>query len=310
MPLRAQLAALVLAVASSLAHAADVVGYSEAFDVLYRVDLTTRTAQEIGPATPRGASRYPIIVGLTFSPDGKLYAVADGQIKTLLQINQGTGLAVPVGVLNLGTTDQQDIGLAFTANGKLWLSTVSGDLWQVNPGDASVAHTGKLGDKVKITGLTSRGNQLYGTGGQGSNNLYLIDTTTGQATLVGAYGSSIPYVTAASPAFDANGQLWVVLDYIPVPNDNDPTPQWSDLATGELSGTLANRGNVTAPANTTSFADLQYIGLRGLAITPPAAPAGGPVAEAPVLSFAGLATLLALLLASAGTWLRRNHPIS
>src|SRR3954470_4770761 len=105
MPLRALFAALVLAVANHAASAADIVGYSEAFDTLYRVDLTTRTAQEIGRATPLGATRYSTIDGLTFSPDGKLYAVADGQIKTLLQINAGTGLAAPVGVLNLGIAD-------------------------------------------------------------------------------------------------------------------------------------------------------------------------------------------------------------
>jgi len=309
MPLRAQFAALVLAVASSLAHAADVVGYSEAFDVLYRVDLTTRTAQEIGHATPKGVGRYPIIVGLTFSPAGKLYAVADGEIKTLLQINIGTGLAVPVGGLNLGTTDQQDIGLAFTADGNLWLSTVSGDLWHVNPGNASVSHVGKLGDNVKITGLTSRGNQLYGTGSQGNNNLYRIDTATGKATSVGAYGSSIAYVTAASPAFDASGQLWVLLDYIPVPNDNGHAPPWSDLATADLSGQLMNQGNVTAPANTVSYDDLLLIGLRGFAIAPPSAPTGSTVVPTPSMTWQGLAALILLLAAGAGTWLRRNRPI-
>jgi hypothetical protein len=309
MPLRAQFAALVLAVAGSLAHAADVVGYSEAFDTLYRVDLTTRTAQEIGHATPNGVTRYPIIVGLTFSPDGKLYAVADGLVKTLLRINPGTGLATPVGILDLGSTAREDIGLAFTADGNLWLSTVSGDLWQVNPGNAGVTHVGKLGTKINITGLASRGNQLYGAGSQGNNNLYLINTATGQASLVGAYGAGISYVTAASPAFDANGQFWVLLDYVPTPNDNDPTPPWSDLAAGDLSGKLVNQGNVTAPANTVSYEDLLLIGLRGFAITPPAAPTGTAVVQTPTLSLSGLATLLLLLVAGAGTWLRRNHPI-
>jgi hypothetical protein len=309
MPLRALFAALVLAVVNHAAGAADIVGYSEAFDTLYRVDLTTRTAQEIGRATPLGASpRYPIIDGLTFSPDGKLYAVADGQIKTLLQINAGTGLAAPVGILNLGIADEEDIGLAFTADGRLWLSTVSGELWQVNPGNATTTHVGKLG--ATITGLTSRGNLLYGAGAQGNNKLYLIDTASGHASPTGAYGAAISYVSVASPAFDASGQLWVVLDYIPTPNDNDPAPPWSDLAVGELNGALQNRGNITAPANTTSFADLQFIGLRGFAITPPSAPTGGTVEETPTVTWQGLALLALLLGAGAGTWLRRNRPIA
>lgn len=300
MLLRASIAALVLAVAGTAR--ADVLGYSEAFDTLYRVNLTTHTAQEIGPATPAGVTRYPILDGLTFSPDGKLYAVADGGTKILLQISTGTGLATPIGALNLGTTQRLDLGLAFTADGKLWMSSGPGSFWQVDPNNASVRLVGNVG--LKLTGLTSRGNALYGAGGQGNNNLYQIDQTTAKATLIGPYGPSVNYVSAASPAFDATGQLWVVLDYVP-PQSGSTTPDWSDLARSDASGTLTNVGAIT-PANSQSTNDLQQIGLRGLAIV---APAAATVDSTPALSINAMLSLAALLALIAGTRLRRRHPM-
>jgi hypothetical protein len=303
MPLRALIAAPVLAVAvCGQALAADVVGFGEAFDTLYSVNLTTRMATEIGRATPvQAATRLANIEGLTLSPSGQLFAVSDAGAKTLLTIDKHTGLASVVGTLNLGTTAQLDIGLAFTTDGNLWLTSGTGNLWQVNPGDASVTLIGNLG--IKVTGLTSRGNTLFGAGSQGNNRLYQIDPSTAHAQLLGEYGAAINFVTTASPAFDANGKLWVVLDYVPPPSG--PQAQWSDLATGSLDGTLSNQGAITAAAGR-SADDLAYIGLKGLAIV---APQGQGVAPTPAASWPMLALLGALLALVAGTRLRRNRPI-
>jgi len=306
MPLRAFIAALVLAVVHGQVAAADVIGYSEAFDTLYRVDLTTRSAEEIGRATPPGITRYPTIDGLTYSPTGRLYGVADAHgPKILLQINAANGLANVIGTIDTGSNQSQDLALAFTADGRLWMSTVSGDFWQIDPVSAAATKIGNLG--VKITGMTSQGNLLYGAGSQGNNNLYLIDPAKATASLVGAYGSSISYVTAASPAFDANGQLWVMLDYVPPPDNN--VPEWSDLATGTLDGSLQNRGQVTAPPNSTSFTDLRYIGLRGFAITAPTGTPPVATAPTPAISWRGLIALALLLGLAAGTRLRSRRPI-
>jgi hypothetical protein len=310
MLLRAFIAALVFAVACGQVRAADVVGYSEAYDALYRVDLTTRSAQLIGSATPANAPRYSTIVGLTYSPSGALFAVSDAKAsKTLLRISTSTGLATPVGALSLGSSDELDIGLAFTADGKLWLSTNVGGLWQVDPGSAAATLVGSLG--ARITGLTSRGNVLYGAGSQGNNNLYQIDQTSGHATLIGAYGDSVNYVTAASPAFDASGQLWVILDYVPSPSDNIPTAKWSDLARTAVAGkgTLLNLGQITAPDNTPSADGLEFIGLRGFAIVPPSAGGTAVITDAtPALGMPGLACLILLLAIFAGTRLGRYRP--
>ena len=302
MPLRAHIAALVLAVGCGPALAADLIGYAEAFDTLYRVDLTTRSALEIGHATPLGFPRLANIVGLTFSPDGqRLFAISDaGSVKSLLQINQGTGLATVVGSLNLGTSQQLDLGLAFTCDGNLWMSSGSGRFWQVNPANANVTEIGALG--VKVTGLAAQGNVLYGMGSQGNNNLYRIDQSNAQATLVGAYGAGASYISTASPAFDGN-QLWAVLDYIPLPG-----AQWSDLAQMDTgSGTLDNLGSITAQGS--SVNDLAFIGLKGLAIPPTTCLANRPGSDpAPALSWIGMAAMIALLTLVAGTRLGRRRP--
>ena len=309
MSLRGLFAALVLAVACGRAIAADVVGYSEAFDTLYRVDFTTLTAQEIGRATVIGAPRFANVEGLTASPSGLLYGISDTDtVKTLLQINPTTGLATNLGTITLtggNVTGQLDLSMAFTCDGRLWMASGTGLFWQVDLSSVSVTLVGNLG--TKVTGLAARGNVLYGVGSQGNNNLYTIDLTTGAATLVGAFGGGSPYITTISAAFDASGSLHAILDFNPPPTGSTIT-QWNDVAQiTPTSGALADMGNVTASGD--SIADLEFIGMKGLAILPSAcaAQAATPV-SLPVLSWQSLLLLIALLILVAGVQFSRRYP--
>lgn len=309
MPLRAILVALVLGVFASQARASDLVGYGEAFNVLYAVDLTTNTAVQIGGP---GQITYANIEGLTFSPNGTLYAVSDaGPTKTLLTIAQSTGVATAVGTLNLGTNNQLDLALAFTCDGKLWMSASTGQFWSVNPATASVTALGNLG--VKITGMAARGSLLFAAGSQGNNNLYSIDPVKLTAKLIGSYQST-NYITTISPAFDASGQLWAILDYVPPQQGSSAIANWSDLAKLSVtSGALTVLGNITPPApvdtNSPTYANLYQIGLKGLAIPSGACvAAAATTASTPALSPRGITALIALLLLFGGTRLRRRHP--
>jgi len=306
MPLRAFIAALVLAVAHGTAVAADIVGYSEAFDTLFRVDLSTHTAQELGAAGTLNGTRIGDLEGLSFGPDGNLYAVSDG-LKILVRISEQTGHASVIGLLNLAgepLTAHLDLAMTFTCDGRLWLSAGDGNFWQVDPATGATTPVGNLG--VKITGLTSNGSTVYGTGSQGNNNLYKIDTATAHATLVGSYNLGT-YVTTVSPGFDATGKLWSILGYVPPPQGTTTFPPWSDLASLDLSkGTLTNTGPITGPT------DLQVDfagGLKGLAIVPPVCSGGGAISvdPTPSLSLQGLLTLAGSLLLLAGTRLRRRR---
>lgn len=304
MPLRGFIAAFVLGVLGSQARAADPVAYAEAFDTLYSIDLATHQATEIGRATPlESPSRYANIAGLTFNPAGVLYAVSDaGATKTLLTIDRGTGLATAVGTLDLGTSQQLDLGLAFTCDGALWMSAHTGDFWRVDAQTATATHVGNLG--VTVTGLAASGGKLYGAGSQGNNNLYEIDPAAATATPVGSFGSS-KYITTTSFGFDSTGQIWTVLDYVPPQSDSGPVQSWSDLGQLAPGGALTILAPIT-PAQPQSSADLEYIGLKGLAI--PSGICAAPVAlgSTPTLPWPALLVLLALL-ALTGTRARRGH---
>ncbi len=307
MPLRALFAALVFAVACGQALAADVIGYSEAFDTLYRVDLTAQTAAEVGRATPVGSPRIANIEGLTATPAGTLYAVSDtDSVKTLLQISPTTGLATSLGTLSFtggNTSGLLDLSLAFTCDGRMWMASGTGSFWQVDPSTATATFIGDLG--AKITGIAAHGNVLYGAGSQGNNNLYTINTATGVATLIGPYGSSAPYITTISLAFDAAGNLQAILDYVPPPTGSQ-VAQWSDFAQIALtSGALTDAGAITASGN--SVSDLEFIGMKGLAIVPSACAASTAVAL-PVLSWPSLLLLTLLLALVAGTQFSRRYP--
>ncbi|HEX3896225.1 MAG TPA: hypothetical protein VHW73_08435 [Rudaea sp.] len=308
MPLRALLAALVFAVACGQAIAADVIGYSEAFDTLYRVDLTTQTAVEVGRATQIGLPRLANIEGLTASPAGTLYAVSDtASVKTFLQINPTTGLATSLGVLTISggnVSGQLDLSLAFTCDGRMWMASGTGSLWQVDPATATATFIGDLG--AKITGLAARGNLLYGAGSQGNNNLYAIDTATGATTLIGSFGNDAPYITTISPAFDAAGNLHAILDFNPQPSGSTII-QWNDLAQiTATSGALDDMGNITASGN--SVADLEFVGMKGLAILPSACFAQQVVSSLPALSWPSLLLLIMLLTLITVTQFSRRYP--
>jgi len=305
MPLRGFIAAFVFGVFASQARAADPVAYAEAFDTLYSIDLATHQATEIGRATPlESPTRYANITGLTFNPAGVLYAVSDaGASKTLLTIDRGTGLATVVGTLDLGTSQQLDIGMAFTCDGALWMSARTGDFWRIDAQNATASHVGNLG--VTVTGLAANAGKLYGAGSQGDNNLYVIDPAQATATPVGSFGSS-KYITTTSFGFDGAGQIWTVLDYVPPENDSTPVQSWSDLGQLSPGGALTIMAPIT-PAQPQSAADLQYIGLKGLAIPSGICAVAAPLASTPTLPWPALLALLAVLALAGRTRLRRGH---
>lgn len=311
MPLRTILVVLVLGVFASQARAGDIFGYGEAFNVLYSVDLTTNTAVQIGGAGTINGQAIANIEGLTFNPSGALYAVSDaGAAKTLLTIDKNTGLASAIGTLDLGTANQLDLALAFTCDGKLWMSASTGQFWSVDPATANVTALGNLG--VKLTGLAARGSALFGTGSQGNNNLYSIDPVKATATLIGSYQSA-DYITTVSPGFDPSGQLWALLDYVPPQPGNTAVAPWSDLAKlSASSGALANLGSITPPApintNSPTYLNLYQIGLKGLAIPNGVCAATANTVSTPALSWRGIVALMALVLLLGGTRLLQRRP--
>ena len=193
--------------------------------------------------------------------------------------------------------------MSFTCDGRLWLSAgATGSLWQIDPATANATRVGNLG--VTITGLTARGNQLFGAGSQDDPNLYRIDTKTAKATAVSSYGAGINPITTASPGFDSSGQLWSVLDNVPPLPPLNTQPQWSSLAKLDLHGDLTIVGDIVTPTGQkypSNATQLPYVGLKGLAIASPCSIAVTSTAPAPTLSAIGTAILAVLIALLAGT---------
>jgi len=294
------IAAGMFAVAAIPAGAATV-AYGEAFDTLYRVDLTTHEATKVGAAGRYAGQIIGNISGLTTTADGALYAAAGG-FKLLIGIDPESGQATVIGDLGLngqgdpGRNDALDLNMAAGCSDTLWLSSaVANKLWTVDRATGAARLVGSTGHA--LTGIVARGEQLYGAGGKGDNTFYSVDPSTGAATAIGTFGSGVTrWVNSISMSFDEAGTLWAVINYVPPEHDTDIPADWSDLATIDpTTGKVHVLGPITGPDS------LKQIGMKGFTTGP--APCGGiqPPSPAPVDSPWMLALLAALLALVAST---------
>jgi hypothetical protein len=273
-PLLARLTAGLMALLP-LAAIAEPIGYAAGGDnQLYRLDLGT------GQATRVGAMGFVDVEGLALSPDGVLYGVADagtglpGSAVTdlLIRIDPATGAASAVGPLGLmgqgtGSFFDLDYGLAFTCDGRLWMSSdTTSRLWQVDRFTGATQYIGDLG--ARISGLAGRGRELLGVSVAGGENLYRIDPENAQATFLGTLAMPNPLYDAGLD-FDATGRLWATLDYLAPPQGIPPLRNdiaRLDPATGQRLETRTVTGAGT---------DINTVQMEGLAIAPVAACGNG-----------------------------------
>ena len=306
MSLRALLAAAAVFVLLTGKVTAEPFAMVAAYDQIYRVDLATRQATLVGD-NGRYGSQPIVFKGLAYAPNGALYGASDN-IKGLFRLDAPGTVTSYVGPFGLGGQGDQanfdalDLGFAIGCDGQQWLtSTFTRKLWKVDANSGATTNVGSL--DAKITGIAAKGRELYGFGSRGDDGFYKIDTATGHATLIRSYPSLNGRASSIWPAFDASGQLWVVITYMPPPLPGVPGVRWSelgkvDVATGELSVL----GTITGPEA------LEFIGLLGFAIAPQAAcPAGGITATpVPAGTPSGYALLAGLLTLVAGFGLRRR----
>lgn len=244
--------------ARSIGGAPAGTAYTVGFDLLYRIDLSSGARTLIGQI--RDASVvYSNIEGLAMSPDGVLYGVTDFQFKALLRIDTETAQSVRIGNLGIsgqgvGPTDQFDFGLAFTCDGRLWMtSDATRQLWEVDRDSGVATLVGSTG--APITGLAGRNLELFGLGGKGDRNLYRVNRHSAQTTVIGPVkppgGASW---SQGGLDFDAEGVLWATLDYIP-----------NELRAADILrvNTLTGAGTLTA-----TLPLVENTGARALAMAP------------------------------------------
>ena len=284
----ALLLALVFAVPSSAAVGTAYSVQSDGNQKLYRIDLAT------GVATAVGATGFEGIEGLAFAPGCKtLYGVDDVKDR-LVTCDTKTGACQSIGSLGVDVTDT---GLSFADDGRLYMSTDAPKnplrFFVIDLENGSATWIGNQG--TEVTGLAGNPLALYGLGGDGKNNLVIVDPVSGQATPVGPLGS----VTLQDGGldFDRDGTLYGLNDV--GPSRNAPSQLFKiDLETG--------KATVVASLKESNKA---VFGFEGLAID------GGMCAvqgfgdalavEAPALDTLGLSLLAAGLAAAALFVLRR-----
>lgn len=207
MKARLTLPILILTAAPSLAAVGT--GYSVQSDgsqKLYRIDLAT------GVATPLGVTGFEGIEGLAFDPGcEKLYGVDDVKDR-LVTCDVKTGGCTAVGSLGLDVTDT---GLSFAKDGRLFMSTDAPKnplrFFALDPETGTATWVGNQG--TEVTGLAGDLFALYGLGGDGKDNLVIVDPATGKATHIGPLGT----VTLQDGGldFDRDGTLYGLNDLGP-----------------------------------------------------------------------------------------------
>lgn len=270
-------------------------GESE-IDNLYLIDLATGDASRIGPVG------FLDVEGLAFSPDGTLFG-ADDESNSLIQINTDTGAAVAVGGqannLQLDPTQFFDFGLTFRCSDDQPILS-SDNLQQLLMSDLNDnARAVVIGNtsNVPITGLATLVSddgteQIYGLGSGTSPNLYTVDSSTGETTLVGPLQNAAAY-SDAGVAFDEDGQLWAITDRSSISSESLPS---------QILRIDIETGTATVVAETID-------GIESLAITAPNCNGDNgtqePTVDVPAMGQIGLAVLALVLLLLAGYHLRK-----
>lgn len=262
---------------------------SDSDDALYSIELATGATDRLGP------TGFGDVESLAFSPGcGVLYGVDDVRDR-LVTCNRGNGACTEVGPLQVDVTDT---GLAFAADGKLYMSTDAPKrptrLYQI---DLVSGRADVVGDQgIEITGLTGRHptaacpSGLYGLEGDANlstnkpGRLHCVDTGNGGATAIGRLEAVNP--VDGGIEFSSAGALWGL--------DDEGTIFTVDAAIGRA--TVVHR------------ADPGRRGFESLAIDDGTC-AGLPIqapAEIPVGGPWGLAALALAMTACALALLRRG----
>jgi hypothetical protein len=284
--------AVVLATAS-LALAAPI-GYSVRSDVdqrLYRVDMATGVATEVGP------TGFTKIEGLAINAAGELYGV-NPRTAQLVKCSTVNGACTAVGILPNVFAGSTNAGLAFSSSGLLYLA-INTVVYRVDPASAGTVALNSSGPALSgLAGVSPSATCASGVYGLGGNTdqgkFYCINTVNGVATSIG----TLPSVTSPDSGLDGDvttGLVWGVTNDTPA----------RVFAVDPASLAISNQ-------NTVTLAGSPIGGFESLAVARSTVPPPGPVttnsepAVVPTLSLAGLLAMSLLLVLAAGSMPARD----
>jgi len=280
-------------------------------DSLYLIDLATGVDQLRGKLFT-GIEDRTDTEGLAFSSDPQTLWGMDDASGTLFPINPVNGsinyedeIQLP---LEFRTGGGNDFGMTFACDKSLYFTSVKSNTLYRRDENGSFEAVGSDGSlAVSISAVAAKGFpvKLYGLGnGQfqdgvtDSPNLYIIDTETGVASMVGPLSETGEFkYNEAGLAFDSDGSLWAITDRSQLNN------QKSQIL----------RINTVTGAATLVSTTLNELGYESLAIGPPTNCDGSSQFEdeslprIPTYSLTGrLSSILVLMLAGM-LFLRRRY---
>lgn len=264
-------------------------------DQLAEINLADGSLRVIGTTGGIGATPFADIEGMALDSKGRLFAVSD-LAETLLRIDLASGAAQAVGPLfglglrgqGAGPFNQLDVGLSFTCDGRLWMSSDAvNKLWEVDLFTGVAIAVGNTG--AKISALAGYDNELYGLGVDEDEGLYRIDRETGAATLIGRTGLAYSYYDAGLD-FDADGNLWATLDFNPPPSGRTEDFRVSEIVQIDVETGLAGPPVLVQGASTME--------IEALALAPAACVDGTPPVDPQPIEVDSLDQRLQALLAA------------
>lgn len=287
-------AAATLAVAFAAAQAGPI-GYSVRSDSdrhLYRIDLAT------GVATDVGATGVSKIEGLAIDSNGELYGVNPSTAQ-LVKCSAATGACTVVGALAGLPQSQTNAGLAFAASGALYLA-MNAAIYRVDPVSGGIAPLGATGPALSglagVAPSAACASGLYGMGGNGDRGkFYCINVANGSATLLGTL--SLAPLDVGLDGDPVTGVVWGI--------SNDSPGQVFAVEPATLVVRQINPITVDGKA-VGGFESLAVARTGSTARNDPVAAAAEPPAAIPALQPAALAALMVGMLALAGATLRRS----
>ncbi len=226
-------AAALVAASATLAA---TTGYSVRSDLdrkLYRIDMETGIAAEIG------ATGFSKIEALAINTAGEIFGVNPATAQ-LVKCLPTTGACTAVGLLTGLPQVQTNAGLAFATSGVLYLA-MNAVVYRVDPLSAATTALGGTGPALSgLAGVAPSAactSGLYGIGGNSDRGkLYCINVTTGVATLLGTI--SVNPLDSGLDGDVVTGLVWGVSNDTPgqVFAVNPATLAVSNLNTVTLAG--------------------------------------------------------------------------
>jgi DNA-binding beta-propeller fold protein YncE len=180
---------------------------------LAKIDLATGAGTLVG-SNPLAQDLY--VMGMTFSPDGILYAAGDNNpasptFNSLYSIDPTTGSATRLGSFNVGSTPSEYImSFAVDAEGTMWGASMM-SLYRIDSSSPAatkvVEFSGAATDPPKIMGIAiDRNREVYAADyidlPSGGSTIYAVDLETGRLTPVVRTGTAFVHNIAFRPDHD------------------------------------------------------------------------------------------------------------